>query len=84
MQCNIINESFNNKFIKDIILNNEYLKYIPGENYNYIDIVEILRNHTTYGVYENNSIYYKIVKAYNDLFISYSKLLNFNAYNNNL
>ena len=81
---NIINESFNNKFIKDIILNNEYLKYIPGENYKYIDIVEILRNHTTYGVYENNSIYYKIVKAYNDLFISYSKLLNFNAYNNNL
>lgn len=70
-----LNESFNNKFIRDIILNNEYLKYIPTNTYKPTDIVEILRNHTTYDVYEDNSIYYKIEKAYNDLYIAYSKLL---------
>lgn len=72
---NQLNESFNNTFIRDIILNNEYLKYIPNNAYKPTDIVEILRNHTTYNVYEDNSIYYKIEKAYNDLYIAYSKLL---------
>lgn len=72
---NYLNESFNNKFIRDIILNNEYLKYIPANTYKPTDIVEIIINHTTYDVYEDNSIYYKIEKAYNDLYIAYSKLL---------
>lgn len=70
-----LNESYNSKFIRDIILNNEYLKYIPANTYKPTDIVEIIRNHTTYDVYEDNSIYYKIEKAYNDLYIAYSKLL---------
>lgn len=72
---NHLNESFNNKFIRDIILNNEYLKYIPTNTYKPTDIVEILRHNITYDVYEDNSIYYKIEKAYNDLYIAYSKLL---------
>ena len=72
---NHLNESFNNKFIRDIILNNEYLKYIPANTYKPTDIVEILRHNITYDVYEDNSIYYKIEKAYNDLYITYSKLL---------
>lgn len=72
---NHLNESFNNKFIRDIILNNEYLKYIPANTYKPTDIVEILRHNITYDVYEDNSIYYKIEKAYNDLYIAYSKLL---------
>lgn len=72
---NYLNESFNNKFIRDIILNNEYLKYIPGNIYMPTDIVEILRHNITYDVYKDNSIYYKIEKAYNDLYIAYSKLL---------
>lgn len=70
-----LNESFNSKFLRDIILNNEYLKYIPANTYKPTDIVEIIRNHTTYDVYEDNSIYYKIEKAYNDLYIAYYKLL---------
>ena len=78
---NYLNESFNNKFIRDIILNNEYLKYIPANTYKPTDIVEIIRNHTTYDVYEDNSIYYKIEKAYNDLYIAYSKLLTHYAVN---
>lgn len=78
---NYLNESYNSKFIRDIILNNEYLKYIPANTYKPTDIVEILRNHTTYDVYEDNSIYYKIEKAYNDLYIAYSKLLTHYAVN---
>lgn len=70
-----LNESFNSKFLRDIILNNEYLKYIPANTYKPTDIVEILRHNITYDVYEDNSIYYKIEKAYNDLYIAYSKLL---------
>lgn len=70
-----LNETFNSKFLRDIILNNEYLKYIPANTYKPTDIVEIIRNHTTYDVYEDNSIYYKIEKAYNDLYIAYSKIL---------
>lgn len=38
-----LNESFNNKFLRDIILNNEYLKYIPANTYKPTDIVEIIR-----------------------------------------
>lgn len=72
---NHLNESYNSKFIRDIILNNEYLKYIPANTYKPTDIVEILRHNITYDVYEDNSIYYKIEKAYNDLYIAYSKLL---------
>jgi hypothetical protein len=73
---NNLNESYNSKFIRDIILNNEYLKYIPSNSYKPTDIVEILRNNITYNVYKDKSIYYKIEKAYNDLYIAYSKLLN--------
>lgn len=72
---NYLNESFNNKLIRNIILNNEYLKYIPSNNYIPTDIVRILRNNINYDVYKDKSIYYRIEKAYNDLYIAYSKLL---------
>lgn len=72
---NHLNESYNSKFIRDIILNNEYLKYIPSNAYKPTDIVEILRNNITYNVYKDKSIYYKIEKAYNDLYTAYLKLL---------